>query len=64
MIKIKVKKPKIKKLVSKYAIQPLTITNDKGDKIEIPEKYRVEVQDMIKSGCNNCIDNFLKSLKK
>lgn len=62
LIKVVQKKRNITKLKSKYSIEPLKLKNDKGETIVIPEKYRVEVQDMIESGCHSCIDALLKQL--
>jgi hypothetical protein len=42
----------------------LRVENDFGDVAVIPSKYRVEVQDAIKSNCNSCIDSIVESLPK
>ena len=42
----------------------LRIENDFGDVAVIPSKYRIEVQDAIKSDCNSCIDGIVESLPK
>jgi len=42
----------------------LVLKNKKGMIVIIPEKYRTEVLDMIKTGCNSCIDELVKTLPK
>ena len=42
----------------------LRIENDFGDVAVIPSKYRIEVQDAIKSNCHSCIDGIVESLPK
>ncbi len=42
----------------------LRIENDFGDVAVIPSKYRVEVQDAVKSNCHSCIDGIVESLPK
>ena len=42
----------------------LKIENDFGDVAVIPSKYRIEVQDAIKSNCHSCIDDIVESLPK
>jgi hypothetical protein len=42
----------------------LVIRNNAGDHAIIPKKYRREVMDMIKEGCNSCIDNLVSSLPR
>ena len=42
----------------------LRIENDFGDVAVIPSKYRVEIQDAIKSNCHSCIDGIVESLPK
>jgi len=42
----------------------LRIENDFGDVAVIPSKYRIEVQDAIKSNCYSCIDGIVESLPK
>lgn len=42
----------------------LRIENDFGDVAVIPSKYRIEVQDAIKSNCHSCIDSIVEELPK
>jgi hypothetical protein len=42
----------------------LRVENDFGDVAVIPSKYRVEIQDAIKSNCHSCIDGIVESLPK
>lgn len=42
----------------------LVLKNKKGMIVIIPKKYRTEVLDMIKTGCNSCIDELVKTLPK
>lgn len=42
----------------------LVIKNKDGKTIVIPEKYRVEVEDMIKYKCNACLDKLVDILEK
>ena len=38
--------------------------NTGTDRIAIPKKYKIEIQGMIDDGCDDCIDEFLKSIKQ
>ena len=40
----------------------LILRNKAGDHVIIPKKHRLEVQDMIKEGCHNCIDALVDTL--
>lgn len=40
----------------------LIIRNGSSDYVIIPKKYRLEVQDMIKDNCHNCIDSLVETL--
>lgn len=40
----------------------LILKNKAGDYVIIPKKYRLEVEDMIKDGCNGCIDALVETL--
>lgn len=40
----------------------LILRNKAGDHVIIPKKYRQEVKDMIKDGCNDCIDALVDTL--
>jgi hypothetical protein len=42
----------------------LAIKNGNGDIAIIPKKYRLEVEDMIKEKCWECIDNLVAGLPK
>ena len=40
----------------------LVLKNKAGDYVIIPKKYRLEVQDMIKENCHDCIDKLVETL--
>ena len=40
----------------------LVLKNKADDYVIIPKKYRLEVQDMIKDGCHECIDVLVETL--
>jgi len=40
----------------------LILKNSAGDHVIIPKKHRKEVEDMIKEGCDDCIDNLVDTL--
>ena len=40
----------------------LILRNEHGDYAIIPKKHRLEITDMVKEGCNNCIDAFVEAL--
>ena len=40
----------------------LILRNEHGDYAIIPKKHRREVGDMVKEGCNKCIDAYIDSL--
>src|SRR5574343_201095 len=40
----------------------LIIRNGNSDYVIIPKKYRLEVQDMIKENCHDCIDKLVETL--
>ena len=42
----------------------LILKNNFGDYAIIPKNHRAEVLDMVKEGCNNCIDNYVSNLPK
>lgn len=42
----------------------LVLRNSHGDMAIIPKKYRQEALDMIKEGCNGCLDNLISTLPK
>jgi len=42
----------------------LILRNDKGDIAIIPANHRQEVLDMIKDGCDNCLDDYIRRLPK
>lgn len=42
----------------------IAIRNSHGDIAIIPKKHIREVQDMIKDGCNSCVDDYVKKLPK
>ena len=42
--------------------QELILRNSHGDYVIIPKKHRLEVQDMVKDGCNGCIDSLVETL--
>jgi hypothetical protein len=42
----------------------LAIRNSYGDLAIIPKKYKREVEDMIKDGCNDCLDALVSTLPK
>lgn len=42
----------------------LLIESEEGHYAIIPAKHRIEVQDMIKDGCTDCINNYIQSLPK
>lgn len=40
----------------------LVLKNKAGDYVIVPKKYRLEVQDMIKENCHDCIDKLVETL--
>ena len=40
----------------------LILRNEHGDYAIIPKKHRLEVSDMVKEGCNKCIDAYIETL--
>ena len=40
----------------------LILRNEHGDYAIIPKKHRLEVSDMVKEGCNKCIDSLVETL--
>ena len=40
----------------------LILRNEHGDYAIIPKKHRLEVSDMVKEGCHNCIDSLVETL--
>lgn len=40
----------------------LILKNKAGDHVIIPKKYRLEVQNMLKESCYNCIDALVETL--
>ena len=42
----------------------IAIKNEYGDIAIIPKKYAREVEDMVKGGCSNCINDFVSKLPK
>lgn len=42
----------------------LLLMSDEGHYAVIPAKHRQEVMDMVKDGCDNCINSYIQSLPK
>ena len=45
-------------------MESLVITNTKGQEVTIPERYELEVLDMLKEGCHGCIDDLVSVIIK
>ncbi len=45
-------------------MEDLVIVNEKGQEVIIPEKYHLEVMDMIKEECHGCIDDLVSRIIK